>query len=114
MPTHHNTLTVDQIVAAIGRLDPADLGRVQAALDRHRKQTAGNLVIQYRAHRDGVLQLEYRSYQRKDGTITRRGPYWFFRYRRYGKQESEYLGHADKVANPEWIVDIKLRRKEGR
>lgn len=52
-------------------------------------------VVEYRAHEDGMLQKEVRVYTRKDGTESRRGPYWYFRFHEGGKQRTMYIGKTD-------------------
>jgi hypothetical protein len=53
-------------------------------------------VLERRDFRNGVLQLESRAYRRKkDGGLTKRGPYWYFHYREGGKQRTLYVGKTD-------------------
>jgi hypothetical protein len=67
------------------------------AIDRRRRQLAGeevlptatgpsSTVIERRAYGSGVLQLEKRGES---------GPYWYFHYRKDGKQKTVYLGKTD-------------------
>jgi hypothetical protein len=103
----HNK-NIDAVVATIAQMDERDLDRLQAALDRRRRtlkeeDKKQSTVIERREHRDGVLQLEGRAYRRKkDGELTERGPYWYFHYRKGGRQRTLYLGKTD---NPEAKVD---------
>ncbi len=62
-------------------------------------------MLERRSYRHGLLQLEARTYTRKDGTGARRGPYWYFHYREDGKQKTLYIG---KTEEPETVVDSKL------
>ena len=48
-------------------------------------------MLERRSYRNGLLQLEVRTYTRKDGTGARRGPYWYFHYREDGKQKTLYI-----------------------
>jgi hypothetical protein len=106
MCMHNNS--IDSIVASIAQMDEQELDRLQAALDRRRgilreEDKKQSTVKERREHRNGVLQLEGRAYQRKkDGQLRERGPYWYFHYREGGKQRTLYLGKTD---NPEAKVD---------
>ncbi len=99
----HNIKSVDDIIASIETMEGRELDRLQAAIDRRRgalkKQST---VLKRRDYRNGVLQLEGRAYQRKDGKQTERGPYWYFHYREGGKQRTLYIGKTD---NPEAKVN---------
>jgi hypothetical protein len=99
---HMHKPTADSIIDNITELD-----RLQAAIDRRRgflkKKEKQSTVLERREHRNGLLQLEGRAYQRKkDGELTQRGPYWYFHYREGGKQRTLYVGKTD---NPEAKVD---------
>jgi hypothetical protein len=103
----HNRIeySVDAIVAAIAQMDQQELDRLQAALDRRRGELRKkqSTVLERREYRNGLLQLEGRTYQRKkDGQLKQRGPYWYFHYREGGKQRTLYVGKTD---NPEAKVD---------
>ncbi len=73
----------------------------------------GSRVVAARAFGDGWLQAEVRTYRRKDGTETERGPYWYFRYHQDGGQKKLYLGKTD---DPEGRLREKraLSRRGGR
>jgi hypothetical protein len=86
----HNT---DTIISALDHLSPADLDRLQAALDARRQQTSVSSVVERRDHLDGILQLEYRANPK---TGKQRGPYWYFKYRKDGKQKTVYVGSTDE------------------
>ncbi|HZC18957.1 MAG TPA: hypothetical protein VE225_04535, partial [Rubrobacteraceae bacterium] len=93
------------ILHIIADMNDRELDRLQASIDRRRGQLKEKLstVIERREHRNGVLQLEGRAYQRKkDGGLTERGPYWYFHYREGGRQRTLYIGKTD---NPEAKVD---------
>jgi hypothetical protein len=106
MCMHNNTeYSTDSIVAAIAQMDQQELDRLQAAL----VQRLGELknkqspVLERREYRNGLLQLEGRTYRRKkDGQLKQRGPYWYFHYRDGGRQRTLYVGNTD---NPEAKVD---------
>src|SRR5918911_1391930 len=97
-----NHSNMDDIIAD---MNDRELDRLQAAIDRRRGQLKKKLstVIERREHRNGLLQLEGRAYQRKkDGGLTERGPYWYFHYREGGRQRTLYIGKTD---DPEAKVD---------
>jgi len=99
---------MNTIVSGIEQMNPEELNKVQAAIDRRRRQIGDgpvSTVVEHRDHRNGVLQLEKRAYRRKDGGLTERGPYWYFHYRQGGKQRTLYIGKTD---NPKAVVDGKL------
>jgi hypothetical protein len=106
MCMHNNTeYSVDSIVAAIAQMDQQGLDRLQAALDQRRGELTNKQspVLERREYRNGLLQLEGRTYRRKkDGQLKQRGPYWYFHYREGGRQRTLYLGKTD---NPEGKVD---------
>ena len=79
-------------------MDTTDLDRLQRTIDQRRRQLdpkPTSLVVEYRPHADGMLQLEKRLYVRKDGQVSERGPYWYFRYHYDGRQRTLYLGKTD-------------------
>ncbi len=94
---HINRHSADSIIDNIAELDERELDRLQAAIDRRRgeRQKKLSTVIERREHRNGVLQLEGRAYKRKDGELTKRGPYWYFHYREGGRQRTLYVGQTD-------------------
>jgi hypothetical protein len=108
----NNGNSLDSLLATIPEMDEQELDSLQDAMDRRRgelKKKRQSTVLERREHRNGVLQLEGRAYQRKkDGDLTERGPYWYFHYRQDGKQRTLYLGKTD---NPEAKVDEMMDRK---
>jgi hypothetical protein len=105
MCMHISNHAAHSIIDHIGELDERELDRLQAAIDRRRGELKKKLstVIERREHRNGVLQLEGRAYRsKKDGRLTKRGPYWYFHYREGGKQRTLYIGKTD---NPEAKVN---------
>jgi hypothetical protein len=80
---------VEAVLAAVERMGLGDLERVREAADRRRGELSRSGVLERRPYADGVLQLEYR---RNPKTGTRSGPYWYFKYRRDGRQRTEYVG----------------------
>jgi hypothetical protein len=103
----HNSIeySTDSIVAAIAQMDQRELDRLQAALDQRRGELKNKQspVLERREYRNGLLQLEGRTYRRKkDGQLKQRGPYWYFHYREGGRQRTLYVGKTD---NPEAKVD---------
>jgi GAF domain-containing protein len=62
-------------------------------------------VAEARPYEDGWLQLEWRPYERKDGGVSLRGPYWYFRYHEGGRQKKLYVGKTD---DPEANLKEKL------
>jgi hypothetical protein len=96
------------IISGIEQMNPEELDKVQEAVDRRRRQIGNgpvSTVVEHRAYRNGLLQLEMRAYRRKDGALTERGPYWYFHFREGGRQRTKYLGQTD---NPEAKVDKLL------
>ena len=83
---------LDEIIASLDRLDPTDLDRLQAAIDSKRQRVSASSVVERRNHLDGILQLEYRTNPK---TGKRRGPYWYFKYRKDGRQKTTYIGATD-------------------
>lgn len=96
------------VIRSIEIMNDQELAQVQAALDRRRSALKQNIVLERRDHRHGVLQLETRAYKRKDGELTKRGPYWYFHYREGGRQRTLYVGKTD---TPEKVVDEKLGKE---
>jgi hypothetical protein len=87
---------LDRLIAAAERLDARGLDRLQAAINRRRDVLKQSTVLERRDFRNGILQLESRAYRRKkDGGLTKRGPYWYFHYREGGKQRTLYVGKTD-------------------
>ena len=72
-------LTAAALIERVDAMDDEELDRLQAAIDRRRRQLAGNeelatagassTVVERRAYGSGVLQLEKRGES---------GPYWYF------------------------------------
>ncbi len=60
-----------------------------------KRQAESSEVVEYRPYEDGFLQAEMRIYTRRDGSESRRGPYWYHRYHEGGKQKKLYLGKTD-------------------
>ncbi len=105
MCMHINNCSVKDILSTIAEMDEQELDLIQEAIDRRRGtlKKKQSTVLERREHRNGVLQLEGRAYQRKkDGELTERGPYWYFHYREGGKQRTLYIGKTD---NPEAKVN---------
>jgi len=108
---HINRQSVNGFIDSIAEMDERELDRLQAAIDRRRGflKKKQSTVLERREYRNGLLQLEGRSYKRKkDGELTERGPYWYFHYREGGKQRTLYIGKTD---NPEAVVDEKLGKE---
>jgi len=106
MCIHNNRRSVDVLIASIAEMNEQELDRVQAAIDHCRGESKQSTVLERRDYLNGVLQLEGRAYRRKkDGELTKRGPYWYFHYREGSKQRTLYIGKTD---NPEAVVDEKL------
>jgi hypothetical protein len=99
---------LDIIMATVETMDRADLDRMQDTIGRRRKTLAESNVIERRPYESGVLQLETRAYRRKNGELTRRGPYWYFHYREGGEQKTLYIGKTD---DPERKLDEKLGKE---
>lgn len=90
--------TTDSILDRITTMNAHDLDRLQRAIDQRRRQLdqqPTSQVVEYRLHADGMLQLEKRLYVKKDGQVSERGPYWYFRYHQQGRQRTLYLGKTD-------------------
>ena len=105
-----------EIEALLGRVDAGEIWRVEAALERRRRElglsekanreeaVAVSELVEYRSYEDGLLQAERRRYGRKDGAQTERGPYWYFKYHEGGRRRSIYLG---KTEDPEAALQAK-------
>jgi hypothetical protein len=102
---HTQKLDADTIIDALPTLDARDLGRVRDAVEAVSRRSKASAVLERRSYRNGLLQLEVRTYTRKDGSEAQRGPYWYFHYREGGKQKTLYIG---KTEEPEALVDEKL------
>jgi len=97
---------LDEIIASLDHLDPTDLVRLQAAIDSKRQQVSASRVVERRNHLDGILQLEFRTNTK---TGKQRGPYWYFKYRKDGKQKTTYIGATD---DPEgWLESRRTIRR---
>ena len=104
-----DTLTTTALIEHVDTMDADQLDRLQAAIDRRRRELSGeevvvvptagpsSTIIERRAYGSGVLQLEKRGES---------GPYWYFHHRKGGKQKTVYLGKTD---DPE----IKLAQIKG-
>jgi hypothetical protein len=104
----------ENVAALVGVIAGADRGECEelerALLERRRelgmpaggrptdREEALSRVVEGRACGDGWLQAETRAYRRADGSVTERGPYWYFRFHEGGRQRKLYLG---KTADPE-------------
>jgi hypothetical protein len=100
------------------RVDAGGIVRVQAALERRRRElglleagggtasaSALSEVVERRAHENGVLQAEVRRQRnKKDATEREFGPYWYFKYVEDGRVRSIYLG---KTSDPEGALKEK-------
>jgi hypothetical protein len=89
-------LTAAALIERIAAMDAEELDRLQAAIERRRRELGGeevvpsagtsSTVIERRPYGSGVLQLEKRGES---------GPYWYFHHRKEGKQKTVYLGKTD-------------------
>jgi hypothetical protein len=108
MCMHSNKPNLDTFIDYLSKMDEPELDRLQDAIDRRRSSFKNNkykqsTVLERREYRNGLLQLEGRTYKRKkDGKLMERGPYWYFHYREGGRQRTLYIGKTD---NPEAKVD---------
>ena len=99
--------TAATLIESLDAMDDEELDRLQAAIDRRRRELARNevppaagassTVVERRAYGSGVLQLEKRGES---------GPYWYFHHRKDGKQKTVYLGKTD-------APEIKLAHIKG-
>lgn len=94
---------MEGIIRQVAQMDAGELDRLRAAIDDRARALAGSscpadssVVLERRGYGQGVLQLETRTYQRKDGTVTERGPYWYYHYREDGRQRTVYVGKTDE------------------
>ena len=88
----------------IDQLDRDQLAELRMYIDD--KLNPASSVEERFNYRNGWLQSEYR-YTDKG---TRRGPYWYFKYVKDGKNHSLYIGRTD---NPMSEVDQLLASKAG-
>ena len=103
----YDMLTAAALIERVDTMGDEELDRLQAAIDRRRRQLAGDeelatagassTVVERRAYGSGVLQLEKRGES---------GPYWYFHHRKDGKQKTVYLGKTD-------APEIKLAQIKG-
>ena len=85
--------------------------RRELGLSKMGEDASPSQVLKGRPYGDGWLQLERRIYVRKDGGVSVRGPYWYFRYHEGGRQRKLYLG---KTGDPEATLEEKRTRRGGR
>jgi len=100
-------LSTAALIERVDAMDVEALDWLQDAIDRRRRQLAGDevaptagpssTVVERRAYGSGVLQLEKRGQS---------GPYWYFHHRKDGKQKTIYLGKTD-------APEIKLAQLKG-
>ena len=86
-------LTTAVLFERVDAMGAEELDRLQAAIDRRRRQLGGDevvpsagpssTVVERRAYGSGVLQLEKRGES---------APYWYFHHRKDGMQKTIYLG----------------------
>lgn len=88
----------------IDQLDRNQLAELKMYIED--KLNPASAVEQRINYRNGWLQSEYR-YTEKG---TRRGPYWYFKFVKEGKNHSIYIGTTD---NPRSAVDQMLLSKAG-
>lgn len=109
-----------EIEDLMGRVDAGGIPRVEAALERRRRElglvedgaaSALSEVVERRAHENGVLQAEVRRQRNKDGTEREFGPYWYFKYAENGRVRSVYLGKTDYPEGG--LARRREERKEG-
>jgi hypothetical protein len=108
-----------QALRVIRRAGVGEIEEIERALQERRRElglhklgegASPSQVLEGKPYRDGWLQLERRIYERKDGGLSVRGPYWYFRYHEEGRQRKLYLG---KTEEPEAKVEEKRRRRGG-
>src|SRR5215211_9407517 len=100
-------LTTAALIERVDAMDAEELDRLQAAIDRRRRQLAGDevvptagpssTVVERRAYGSGVLQLEKRGES---------GPYWYFHHRKDGMQKTFYFNNTE-------TTEIKLAQLKG-
>lgn len=88
----------------VDRLDRDQLAELRMYIDD--KLNPASAVEERINYRSGWLQSEYR-YTDKG---TRRGPYWYFKFVKEGKNHSLYIGQSD---DPRSTVDQILASKAG-
>ncbi len=93
-----------ELRAQVDQLDRDQLTELKMYIDD--KLNPASKVEQRINYRSGWLQSEYR-YTEKG---TRRGPYWYFKFVKNGKNHSIYIGTTD---NPRSAVDQMLLSKAG-
>lgn len=94
----------EQLREQIDRLDHDELAKLKIYIED--KLNPASSVEQRINYRSGWLQSEYR-YTDKG---TRRGPYWYFKFVKEGKNHSLYVGRTD---DPKSTVDQILASKAG-
>jgi hypothetical protein len=110
-----------EVLGAIRGAGAGELEGIERALEQRRRElgrlektgeaAAPSQVVEGRPYGDGWLQLESRTYERKDGGVSLRGPYWYFRYHEGGRQRKLYLGKTD---DPEGALEEKLAARGAR
>lgn len=95
-------MDLDSIVEAISAMSGPELERIREAVNSRRERLAQSTVVERRSYGSGVLQLELRA---NPNTGTTRGPYWYFHYRKGGRQRTLYIGKTD---DPEGTLAEKL------
>ncbi len=104
-------------LAAISNAKAEELETMERAILERRRElglhemgegSSPSQVLEGKPYGDGWLQLESRIYERKDGGVSVRGPYWYFRYHEEGRQRKLYLG---KTVEPEAELEEKRRRR---
>jgi hypothetical protein len=105
-------INIKTIISQVERMNAEELDRLQEAIVQRRQQLGDkpvSTVMERRNYGSGILQLERRAYRRKDGTLTERGPYWYFHFREGGRQKTMYVGQTD---DPEGKVDERMTQGE--
>src|SRR5215216_7467162 len=81
MCMHSNKQNLDIFIDYLSEMDEPELDCLQDAIDRRRgsskkkNKEKQSTVLERREYRNGLLQLEGRTYKRKkDGKLTERGP----------------------------------------
>ena len=93
-----------EIIDSLDQLNEHELKRLRSMIDNKLKKRdllgyEESSIVERRDYQNGVLQLEYRANKK---TGTRRGPYWYFKYRQGGRQHTEYIGSEENLE--EWKV----------